>query len=228
VTRGHAKSALEIVIRFGVDDGGKGGCPMSTIDYFFSTLSTWSYVGSRVFRDLAKRYSVRVHHKPTNLLTLFEATGGLPAGQRPPQRQAWRKIEMKRWSKKRGLPMNLDPAYWPVNPRLADGAVIVATREAGEEAAGQLADALMRAVWEEERNITEPGVVAAIGNENGLEGVRLVDAASRSDISDAIKQNTQEAIDRGLFGAPSYCLGDEFFWGQDRLDMLEDALKDRA
>ncbi|HBM87609.1 MAG TPA: 2-hydroxychromene-2-carboxylate isomerase [Rhodobiaceae bacterium] len=171
---------------------------------------------------------MKVHHKPTNLLTLFEATGGLPAGQRPPQRQAWRKIEMKRWSTKRGLPMNFDPAHWPVNPRLADGAVLVAIREAGEETAGQLADALMRAVWEEERNIADPEMVAMIANENGLDGAAVVDAASRSDISDAIKQNTQEAIDRGLFGAPSYCLGNEFFWGQDRLDMLEDALKEQA
>lgn len=201
---------------------------MEDIDYYFSTLSTWSYVGSRAFRDLAKRCDVKVHHKPTNLLTLFEATGGLPAGQRPPQRQAWRKIEMKRWSTKRGLPMNFDPAHWPVNPRLADGAVIVAIREVGEESAGQLADALMRAVWEEERNIADPEMVTMIANEKGLDGAALVDAASRSDISDAIKQNTQEAIDRGLFGAPSYCLGREFFWGQDRLDMLEDALKNCA
>lgn len=201
---------------------------MTDIDYYFSTLSTWSYVGSRAFRGLAKRYDVQVHHKPTNLLTLFEATGGLPAGERPPQRQAWRKIEMKRWRKKRALPMNLDPAHWPVNPRLADGAVIVAIRDHGEEAAGVLADALMRAVWEEERNIADPDTVASIANEVGFAGAALVDAASRSDISDTIKQNTQEAIDRGLFGAPSYCLGDEFFWGQDRLDMLEDVLKDRA
>lgn len=201
---------------------------MEDIDYYFSTLSTWSYVGSRAFRDLAKRCDVKVHHKPTNLLTLFEATGGLPAGQRPPQRQAWRKIEMKRWSTKRGLPMNFDPAHWPVNPRLADGAVIVAIREVGEETAGQLADALMRAVWEEERNIADPEMVAMIANKKGLDGAALVDAASRSDISDAIKQNTQEAIGRGLFGTPSYCLGREFFWGQDRLDMLEDALKNRA
>ncbi len=200
---------------------------MTTIDYYFSTLSTWSYVGARAFRALTERYGVKVHHKPTNLLTLFEATGGLPAGQRPKQRQAWRKIEMARWSKKRGLPMNLDPAYWPVNPRLADGTVIVAIREAGEEAAGQLADSLMRAVWEEEHNIADADVVAAIATGLGLEGTSLVDAASRSDISEVIKQNTQDAIERGLFGAPSYCIGDEFFWGQDRLDMLEDALKDR-
>ena len=200
---------------------------MTTIDYYFSTLSTWSYVGARAFRALTERYGVKVHHKPTNLLTLFEATGGLPAGQRPKQRQAWRKIEMTRWSTKRGLPMNLDPAYWPVNPRLADGAVIVAISEAGEEAAGQLADALMRAVWEEERNIADADVVAAIAAGLGLDGTSLVDAASSSDISEVIKQNTQSAIERGLFGAPSYCIGDEFFWGQDRLDMLEDALKDR-
>ncbi|MCE7999652.1 MAG: 2-hydroxychromene-2-carboxylate isomerase [Rhodobiaceae bacterium] len=201
---------------------------MVGIDYYFSTLSTWSYVGSRAFRDLTKRYDMQVHHKPSNLLTLFEATGGLPAGKRPPQRQAWRKIEMKRWSKKRGLPMNFDPAFWPVNPRLADGAVIVAIREQGEVAAGTLADALMRAVWEEERNIADPDTVASIANEVGFAGADLVDAASSSDVSDVIKQNTQDAIDRGLFGAPSYCLGEEFFWGQDRLNMLEDALKDRV
>ncbi len=201
---------------------------MASIDYYFSTLSTWSYVGSRAFHDLAKRHDVAVHHKPTNLLTLFEAAGGLPAGQRPPQRQAWRKIEMERWSKKRGLRMNLDPAFWPVNPRLADGAVIAAIQEAGEEAAGQLADALMRALWEQERNIADADTIARVAQECGLPGPSLVDAASHSDISDVIKLNTQTAIERGLFGAPSYCLGDEFFWGQDRLDMLEDALKDSA
>ncbi len=201
---------------------------MTTIDYYFSTLSTWSYVGSRAFRDVIKRQGASVRHRPTNLLTLFEATGGLPAGRRPPQRQAWRKMEMARWSKKRGLPMNLDPAHWPVNPRLADGAVIVAIREQGEEAAGALADALMRAIWEEERNIADAEVVAAIADECGLAGSGLVDAASHSEVSGVIKKNTQEAIERGLFGAPSYCLVDEFFWGQDRLDMLEDALKDRA
>ncbi len=200
---------------------------MTTIDYYFSTLSTWSYVGACAFRALTERYGVKVHHKPTNLLTLFEETGGLPAGQRPPQRQAWRKIEMARWSKKRGLPMNLDPAYWPVNPRLADGAVIVAIRESGEAAAGDLADALMRAIWEEERNIADADVVSAIATALGLDGALLVDAASNSDISEIIKRNTQDAIERGLFGAPSYCIGDEFFWGQDRLDMLEDVLKDR-
>lgn len=201
---------------------------MTQIDYFFSTLSTWSYVGTRAFRDIAKRYDVTVHHKPTNLLTLFEATGGLPAGQRPPQRQAWRKIEMERWRQKRNLPMNLDPAHWPVNPRLADGVVVAAIERHGEEAAGRLADAMMRAVWEEERNISDVDDVVKMIGACGLPGAELIDAASGSDISEAITQNTREAIERGLFGAPTYCVGDEFFWGQDRLDMLEDALRDQS
>lgn len=199
---------------------------MPTIDYFFSTLSTWSYVGTHSFREIARRHGALVRHKPTNLLTLFEATGGLPAGQRPPQRQAWRKIEMARWSKKRDLPMNMDPAHWPVNPRLADGMVIAAIENHGEEAAGRLADALMRAVWEEERDISEGEAVGRIADGCALPGTLLVDAASSSDISEVLKQNNRDAIERGLFGAPSYCLGREFFWGQDRLDMLEDALKE--
>jgi len=199
---------------------------MLSIDYYFSTLSTWSYVGARAFRDIAKRHDAAVCHKPTNLLTLFEATGGLPAGRRPPQRQAWRKIEMKRWRQKRNLPMNLDPVHWPVNPRLADGVVVAAIEKHGEEAAGRLADALMRAVWEEERNIADPIDVQLIADGLQLPGAQLIDAASSSVISETIKQNTRDAIERGLFGAPSYCLGGEFFWGQDRLDMLDDALKE--
>jgi 2-hydroxychromene-2-carboxylate isomerase len=199
---------------------------VTRIDYYFSTLSTWSYVGARAFREITQRHGACVSHKPTNLLTLFEATGGLPAGQRPPQRQAWRKIEMARWSKKRGLPMNLDPAHWPVNPRLADGVVVAAIEKHGEDAAGRLADALMCAIWEEERNISDQGEVQKIADGCNLPGAQLVDAASGSEISETIKQNTSDAIERGLFGAPSYCLDDEFFWGQDRLDMLEEALKE--
>lgn len=192
--------------------------------YYFSTLSTWTYVGADAFRklDVAHKFSVR--HKPINLLTLFEATGGLPAGKRSPERQTWRRIEMQRWAKRRGLAMNFDPAHWPFNPRLADGAIIAATLIVDEMKAGQLADAMMKAVWEKDKNLADQAVVARIAEAIGLPPHEIIDRSSGDEISEIYRQNTQEAIAQGVFGAPTYCLEGNIFWGQDRLDMLEEAL----
>lgn len=192
--------------------------------YYFSTLSTWTYVGAKAFRKLDVAHNLSVRHKPINLLTMFEATGGLPAGKRSPQRQAWRRIEMQRWAKRRRLAMNFDPAHWPFNPRLAEDAVIAATLMSGETTAGKLADAMTKAMWEQDEDLAGQTVVAKIVEANGLPSHEIIDQSSSDEISAMYRQNTQEAIERGVFGAPTYFLRDNIYWGQDRLDMLEEAL----
>jgi 2-hydroxychromene-2-carboxylate isomerase len=196
--------------------------------YYFSTLSTWSYVGADVFRKLDVAHRLSVRHKPVNLLTLFEATGGLPAGKRSPQRQAWRRTEMQRWAKRRQLAMNFDPAHWPFNPRLADGAVIAATLLANETKAGKLADMMMKAVWEEEKDLADQTVVAKIVEAQGMSPHEIIERSISNEVSTIYRQNTQEAIEQGVFGAPTYRLGDDIYWGQDRLDMLQEALTTRS
>lgn len=192
--------------------------------YYFSTLSTWSYVGAAAFRKLDVAHRLSVRHKPMNLLTLFEATGGLPAGKRSPHRQAWRQTEMQRWAKRRQLAMNYDPAHWPFNPRLADGVIIAVTLMADETKAGKLADAMMKAVWEEEEDLADQTVVAKIVEAQGMPPPEIIERSISDEVSAIYRQNTQEAIEQGVFGAPTYRLEDDIYWGQDRLDMLQEAL----
>ena len=194
------------------------------IDYYFSTLSTWSYLGHRAFHDMAARAAVDVHHKPVNLLKVFKATGGLPLGERPPARQAYRLVEMRRWRKARGLQMNLRPAFFPFNAKLADCVVIAAAETEGEAVAGEIAGAIMRGVWVEQHNLADGVTLADVVQETGHNGKGLVEAAKAVEVEARYRANTEEAIARGAFGAPSYFLGDELFWGQDRIDTLEQAL----
>jgi 2-hydroxychromene-2-carboxylate isomerase len=192
------------------------------IEYYFSLISTWSYIGSTAFDRVLLRTNARAAPKPVNLLKVFEATGGLPAQQRPSQRQAYRLVEMQRWSRFRQIPINLNPEYWPVNSRLGDRMVIAGSIEGGNPI--PFAHACMRAVWVEERNIADPETLKQIANEQGLDGGALIAVAETPAIEAAYQANTDAAISRQVFGAPTYVYRDELFWGQDQLDHLERAL----
>ena len=100
------------------------------VDYYFSFLSPWAYVGHRAFRELVTTYDLKVNHKPVVLVDLFSETGGLPLMKRHPVRQRYRMVELQRWRDRRGLKFHLQPANWPFNARLADG-VAIAAIEAG-------------------------------------------------------------------------------------------------
>ncbi len=191
-----------------------------TIDYYLSLNSPWTYLGHDRFLALAARHGARVNVRPVDFGVIFPQTGGLPVGKRSPQRQAYRLRELDRWRTFLGVPLNLHPAHWPADDRIATG-MVVAAREAGLDAAG-LAGAYLRAVWAEERDIGDEATALAIAAEQGLDGARL-----RAGVDEGIAQRDADslaAIERGVFGAPSYVIGEEIFWGQDRLDFVERAL----
>ncbi|MBI5261008.1 MAG: 2-hydroxychromene-2-carboxylate isomerase [Bradyrhizobium sp.] len=193
------------------------------VDYFFSLQSPWAYIGHQLFRELVKAYDLQVNHKPVVLIDLFSETGGLPLLKRHPARQRYRMIELQRWREKRGLKFNVQPKHWPFNARLADG-VVIAAMEAGYDPEPYLRRAFP-AIWEEELNLADPAVVARIADEAGLPGKALVERSGAEEISATYEQNRQDAIGADVFGSPAYVLDGEVFWGQDRLDLLEDALK---
>jgi 2-hydroxychromene-2-carboxylate isomerase len=189
-----------------------------SIDYYDSMSSPWTYLGHLRFLDLARRFDLKVRHKPMDLLNVWSVSGGLPLKQRARQRQAYRHQELRRWRERLGIPCNLEPAYHPVADRRACYLVIAAPQQGLDWE--KLSYALLRAVWVEERNIADHPTLTAIANENGMDGAALLKATDGAAVQAEYQTNTEEAIARGVFGAPTYVFDDEMFWGQDRLDML--------
>jgi 2-hydroxychromene-2-carboxylate isomerase len=193
------------------------------VDYYFSFLSPWAYVGHRAFRGLVSTYDLKVNHKPVVLVDLFSETGGLPLMKRHPVRQRYRMVELQRWRDRRGLKFHLQPANWPFNARLADG-VVIAAIEAGLDPDRYLARGFA-AVWEDQLSLADPATIAKLADESGLPGKELVERSEQEAISAAYEQNRQDALASDVFGSPAFVLDGEVFWGQDRIDLLEDALK---
>ncbi len=195
-----------------------------TVDYYFSAISPWSYLGHARFAAMAKRHGAAVKVKPVDFGKVFPVSGGLPLPKRAPQRQAYRLVELKRFRDHLGLPLNLQPKFFPAPADLAAQFIIAAGREGGTEAAMRLTGACMRACWAEERNIADPATLAAICGEQGMNGEKLSAAAQSDAVVAEYAANTEEAIARNVFGAPSYVVDGEIFWGQDRLEFVERAL----
>jgi 2-hydroxychromene-2-carboxylate isomerase len=193
------------------------------IDYYFSLQSPWAYIGHKSFREVAKTYGIKVNLRPVLLVDLFSETGGLPLVKRHPVRQRYRMVELQRWRDKRGLNFHLQPVHWPFNVRLADGAVIAAI-EAGFDP-----DAFMRrafaAVWEDQLNLADPETLVKLIDESGLPGKRLTERSASDEIGAIYEQNRLDALAADVFGSPAYVLDGEVFWGQDRIELLADALK---
>ena len=191
-----------------------------TIDYYFSPQSPWTYLGHDRFADMARRAGASIRVLPTDFGKVFAVSGGLPLGQRAPQRQAYRLTELARFSQHLQLPMHVKPRFFPVAGDDAARLIIAVDLHDGVEAAMRLSGAVFKAVWSEERNIADAGVLAQLLSEQGLSTDRQQQATS-----DAVAQryagNTQQAIDNAVFGAPSYVVDGEMFWGQDRLDFVE-------
>jgi 2-hydroxychromene-2-carboxylate isomerase len=193
------------------------------IDYYFSLQSPWAYIGHKLFREVTHTHDVKVNHKPVVLVDLFSKTGGLPLMKRHPVRQRYRMVELQRWRDKRGLNFHLQPANWPFNARLADGLVIAAV-EAGKDPDPFLRRAFA-AVWEGQLNLADPATLAKMADDSGLAGKQLVERSAAEEISAAYEQNRQDALAADVFGSPVYVLDGEVFWGQDRIELLADALK---
>jgi 2-hydroxychromene-2-carboxylate isomerase len=193
------------------------------IDYYFSLQSPWAYIGHDPFQQVIKTYSLKVNYKPVVLVDLFSETGGLPLLKRHPVRQRYRLVELQRWRDKRGLNFHLQPANWPFNARLADG-VAIAAIEAGHDPEPFLRRAFP-AIWEDQLNLADAAVLAKLADDVGLPGKQLVERSESEAISAAYEQNRQDALATDVFGSPAYVLDGEVFWGQDRIELLADALK---
>jgi len=191
---------------------------MAHIDYYFATLSPYTYMAGTRLEDVAAKHGATITYKPMDIMGLFGRTGGTPPPQRHPNRQEWRLQEMRRSAKKLEMPINLKPAHWPTNPAPSSYAIIAA-QEAGGDVGG-LVHAFTRACWAEERDIADDAVVRDV-----LEGAGFDPALADKGLLAGAEQyarNLEDAVSAGVFGAPTYITdSDERFWGQDKIEDLD-------
>ena len=195
-----------------------------TVDYYFAPQSPWAYLGHQRLVDIVARTGATLRVMPMDLGgKVFPISGGLPLGQRAPQRQAYRLVELQRFSQHLKIPLNLKPQYFPVGGDPAARLIIAADMAHGAAAAMAIAGALLTACWAQERNMADDAVLAELLQEQKLSAGLLAQSHSL-EVQALYETYTQAAIAAGVFGAPSYVLEGEIFWGQDRLDFLERAL----
>ncbi len=194
-----------------------------SIDYFFSLVSPWAYLGHAEFLRVASLVNATINYRPVPLGKLFPESGGLPLAKRHPLRQAYRLVELQRWREKRNIPLVLQPKFWPFDVELADR-LTIAVAQRHPEAAGVFAALAFRAVWVEEQNLAEENVLKDILASAEIGDETLLGLARSDETATVYQNNLAAALAHGAFGSPCYVVDGEVFWGQDRLDMLSDML----
>ena len=204
---------------------------MTEVSCFYSLSSPWAYFAGPRVAAIMRRHQLKVILKPYDFQAVVATTGGVPLRTRPPARRSYHALELDRWRKHLGMPLNLQPRYYPETVTDPDwnkraGWMVIAAQERGLDA-HRLSHALLRALWAEERDISAAEVRVAVANENDLDGAALQAAESSSEVQAIYRRYGAEAITDGIFGAPIFVLDGERFWGQDRLDFLDRALDAR-
>ncbi len=198
-----------------------------TVDYYMTLNSPWTYLGSALLAEIAKRNGATINIKPCKFGPIFEQTGGLPLPKRSPQRRAYRMMELKRWREIRGIAVTLEPKHFPCDDAAATRMVIAAKLQGMD--AHRLSLELGRALWEREETLADPATISSAAERAGLDAAKLRSSRPDTELDMLHEQYTKEALTVGIFGAPSFVLpSGEIFWGQDRLELLERALKKPA
>jgi 2-hydroxychromene-2-carboxylate isomerase len=194
-----------------------------TVDYWFSLASPWAFLGHQPFLDLAKAHDVTVRYRPVDLGDVFPHTGGLSLPQRHPARQRYRILELQRWREARGVALKIHPRHWPFPVATANRSII-AVAEAGADP-GRYTRRAFEGIWVEDRDLGDEAVLVALLHECGHDGAKMLESAKSDAIGAIYAANAATAVDSNVIGSPCYVLDGEVFWGQDRLGLLENALK---
>ncbi len=165
--------------------------------------------------------------RPYDFLEVVPDNGGIPLRTRPLARQEYHALELDRWRRALGLPLNLRPRFYPPSDQRPAGRMVMAAQAGGLDAM-RLSHAILRALWVEERDIAQAAVRAAIAEENGMDGAALVAAEDSATVLAEWQANNADAASRGVFGSPTFFCGDLWLWGQDRLLFLDHPLAARA
>ena len=191
------------------------------IDYYISLNSPWCHLGAARIERMALAADAMLRILPVDFGAIFSESGGLPLPRRAPQRQTYRLSELKRWRDHLGIPIVIQPKHFPANEVLSASCVIAVRESLGNPPAIKLAHAILKAVWEREMDPAEPTVLALLIKESGLDPNEIMASGTKQRWADQRVNDTKAALERGVFGAPSYVIDGEIFWGQDRLEFVE-------
>jgi 2-hydroxychromene-2-carboxylate isomerase len=189
------------------------------IDYFFSTISPFAYLGHRTLQQIANRHDCAIRYRPFSIAGVWEKSGSVPLSQRTPTRQRYRLVELQRIAWQRGINLNLKPKHFPTNPERADlccAALVLAGLDPG-----RFAFAAGEAIWTRDLDIADEALLSALLAENDYPAADIVARSRTPEASELRARNTADAVALDAIGAPSYAFRGEIFWGQDRLEMLE-------
>jgi carboxymethylenebutenolidase len=191
------------------------------IDYYVSLNSPWTHLGAARIEAMAMAHGASLRIYPVDFGAIFAQSGGLPLPQRSPQRQAYRLQELARWRDHLGIPIHVAPRFFPASEHLTAGCVIGLRETLGDQPAVRLAHRVLKALWQEEKNPGDPAVLTGLIAEIGLNPDEVMGTGADPMWAERRLADTQAALDRGVFGAPSYVIGEDIFWGQDRLEFVE-------
>jgi 2-hydroxychromene-2-carboxylate isomerase len=191
------------------------------IDYYASLNSPWTHMGAARIEAMAAAHGASLRIYPVDFGEIFANSGGLPLPKRSPQRQAYRLQELARWRDHLGIPIHIQPKHFPSSEAISASCVIAVRETMGDQPAIKLAHAILKSVWQRELNPGEPATMAMLIQECGLNSDAVLHLGSEPKWADMRKSDTEAALARGVFGAPSYVIGDSISWGQDRLDFVE-------
>ncbi|HST74422.1 MAG TPA: 2-hydroxychromene-2-carboxylate isomerase [Acetobacteraceae bacterium] len=194
------------------------------IDYYASLNSPWTHLGAARIEAMAAKHGATIRIWPVDFSAIFPASGGLPLPKRAPQRQAYRLMELRRWRERLGEPIHIQPKHFPANELPAACCVIAVRETIGDAPAIRLAHRVLRALWQEEQDTGDPATLAALIRDVGLDADTVTRLGADPQWLARRRADTEAALARGVFGAPSYVIGDEIFWGQDRLEFVDERL----
>lgn len=194
----------------------------AAIQYWFSTASPWTWLGSARFGELVRRVGANVEVLPVDLGAVFAATGGTPFPQRSEARRTYRQLELARWSRRLGVPLTLEPRYYPVD-RGPSSRLLIAAGNAGLDALA-LSHVVLRAIWAEDQDIADWATLEKLAAGCGHDGGALVRAAAQPGVERQYLDNTRRAVEAQVFGSPTFIVDGERFWGQDRLEFLAERI----
>lgn len=190
-----------------------------TVIYFHSLSSPWAYLGWPKFRALIQKHDLDVVVRPTRIVPV---NGGIPLRSRPDARQRYHEVELDRWRKRLNMPLVQRPKYYPTNNEYC-ARMVIAADQLGWDALA-LSHALLHALWSEEKDVKVASVRVATANALGMDGAQLLAMQDTPNIMAAWKASEQEAAKYGVFGTPTWVYNNTLYWGQDRLDFLDEAL----
>ena len=189
-------------------------------DYFMSHGSPWTFLGHNRLNKIVKKFNVQLNMYPVNYGEIFPISGGLPVSKRPLQRQKIRLQELKRWAEFLNIDLIPEPKFFP-SKSLLPSLLIIGAKIKKTNKDFELASSIMNALWVKELNIDEENTLKNIMDNLELDSEDLLSFAKSQECESIFKEYTKIAIEKNVFGAPTFIIDDQIYWGQDRLDFIE-------